>query len=194
LFSITRLGHAEIRVTDIERARRFYVDLLGFVETEREPGKLYLRGYEERYHHSIVLREAAEPGLSHFAYRVSSGEDLDSLTTLFESKGLRVKRMSAGSEKGVGESIRVQDPLGFPVEFYFEMDQVERMLQKFDKYRGAKPMRIDHVNCQTPLVDRGYDYYVKDLGFKVSEYTEGSDGGLWGVWLFRSRTSTTSHS
>ena len=169
----------------MERAREFYVDLLGFVETESEAGKIYLRGYEERYHHSIVLRLAEEPGLSHFAFRVSSGSDLDELTTLFESKQIRVKKMSRGSEKGVGEALRVQDPLGFPVEFYHEMDESERMLQRFDKHRGGKPMRIDHVNCQTPLVDLGYEYYVRDLGFKVSEFTESQDGKLWGVWLYR---------
>ncbi len=188
MFSITRLGHAEIRVTDLEAARRFYVGLLGFIETESEPGRIYLRGYEERYHHSITLKEAPEPGLAHFAYRVSSGADLDSLMELFRSRGSRVVRLPRGSEKGVGEAFRVQDPLGFPVEFYYEMDEAERMLQKFNLYRGAKPMRIDHVNCQTPEVEKGYDYYVKELGFKVSEYTEGRDGKPWGVWLYRKQS------
>jgi catechol 2,3-dioxygenase-like lactoylglutathione lyase family enzyme len=33
---IVRLGHIEYRVTDLERASHFYVDLLGFHETERD--------------------------------------------------------------------------------------------------------------------------------------------------------------
>lgn len=184
-FSIARLGHVELRVTDIERAREFYVGLLGFVETERDSRRLYLRGYEERYHHSIALKEEASAGLSHFAFRVSSEEDLDSLESLFRSRDLPVVKLEKGEERGVGRAIRVQDPTGFPVEFYYEMKEVGSMLQRFHLYRGARPMRIDHVNCQTPNVALGHDFYVNQLGFKVSEYTVGRDGSLWGSWLFR---------
>ena len=42
--NIVRAAHAEIRVTDLGRARAFYVDVLGFVETERDGERLYLRG------------------------------------------------------------------------------------------------------------------------------------------------------
>lgn len=185
MFNVNRLGHAEIRVTNLEAARAFYVDLLGFVETEKDAGRVYLRGYEERFHHSITLKKAPSPGLSHFAFRVSSGSDIDELRTLCSSQGLTVVKVAKGTEKGVGEAIRVQDPMGFPVEFYHEMDEAESMLQKFHLHKGAKPMRIDHVNCQTPDVDMGFKFYADKLGFRVSEYTEGRDGKLWGVWLFR---------
>jgi catechol 2,3-dioxygenase len=185
LVNVARLGHVELRVTNLERSRDYYVNLLGFVETEAEPGRVYLRGLEERYHHSLVLKEAPSPGLSHFAFRLSSPEDIDYLYQFFRGKKLSVIRIPKGQEKGVGEAIRVQDPLGFPVEFYHEMDSVERMLQKFHLYKGVQPMRIDHVNCQTPNVQQGFEYYVNGLGFKVSEDTITSDGKLWAVWLFR---------
>ncbi len=184
-FSITRVSHVEIRVTNLDRAWEFYVGLLGLVETERDGGRIYLRGLEERQHHSIVLKQAESPGVAHFSYRVSDPEDLDRLTEFFKAKKLPVVRLPAGSEKGQGEAIRVQDPLGFPVEFYHEMDEAERMLQQFHLHRGVSPMRLDHVNCQTPDVQKGYDYYVGELGFWVSEYTETDDGKLWAVWMHR---------
>ena len=185
MFGITRVGHVEMRVTDLDKAWRFYVEMLGFVETERDGNRLYLRGYEERQHHSLVLKQAATPGLAHFAYRVADPEDLDRLEEFFKAKKLPVVKLPAGQEKGQGEAIRVQDPLGFPVEFYHEMEEAERLLQQFHLYRGAAPMRLDHVNCQIPNVQLGYDYYVKELGFWVSEYTETDDGRLWAVWLHR---------
>ena len=185
MFSITRVGHVEIRVTDLDKAWRFYVDMLGLVETERDGGRIYLRGYEERQHHSLVLKLADSPGLAHFAYRVADPEDLDRLADFFKARNLPVVKIPQGHEKGQGEAIRVQDPLGFPVEFYHEMEEVERLLQQFHLYRGAAPMRLDHVNCQTPNVQAGYDYYVKELGFWVSEYTETDDGKLWAAWLHR---------
>jgi len=185
MFSITRIGHVEIRVSDLDRAYDFYVGMLGMVETERDKNRIYLRGYEERQHHSLVLKEAESPGLAHFAFRVADPEDIDRLADFFKAKGLPVVKIPAGEEKGQGEAIRVQDPIGFPVEFYHEMDEVERLLQQFHLYRGAAPMRLDHVNCQTPQIQLGYDYYVKELGFWVSEYTETDDGKLWAAWLHR---------
>jgi len=56
---IVRLGHIEYRVTDLERARHFYVDLLGFHESERDRDHVYLRAIEDREHHSVTLRKAS---------------------------------------------------------------------------------------------------------------------------------------
>ncbi|MGH2400054.1 MAG: VOC family protein, partial [bacterium] len=141
---ILRLGHVEYRVTDLDRAREFYVDLLGFVETSRDRARLYLRGLEEREHHSFVLRKAISPGVSHFAFRLASEDDLDLLHRHSADAGLRTRWMEAGTEQGQGRALRVQDPAGLPVEFYHQMDQVERRLQRFDLYRGPHVMRIDH--------------------------------------------------
>jgi len=35
MIDVLRLSHVCVRVTDIERVRFFFVELLGFVETER---------------------------------------------------------------------------------------------------------------------------------------------------------------
>jgi catechol 2,3-dioxygenase len=188
-FSISRLGHAEIRVTDLQRARWFFVDILGFFETEAGPDRIYLRGAEDRYHHSLVLKKAESPGLAHIGYAVDDPKDLDRLTELFSSKGIQVKKVRAGEEKGQGEAIRLQDPLGFPVEFYHSMDEVERRIQSFHLQRGANPLRIDHVNLMTDDVKKGYDYYKDELGFNVSEYVVNPDESLWGAWMHRKQTS-----
>ncbi|MDA4129024.1 MAG: 3,4-dihydroxyphenylacetate 2,3-dioxygenase [Thaumarchaeota archaeon] len=183
--NVMRLGHVELRVTDLDKAREFYVGMLGFVETDGDANRIYLRGLEERYHHSVVLKLAPTPGLAHFAFRVGSADDVENLGKRFKSDGVTVLRKAKGEEKGQGEAIRVQDPLGFPVEFYTEMDEVPWMLQEFHLHRGARPARIDHVNIQTPYVQRGFEYYTKDLGFSVTEDTVTDDGKLWAVWLRR---------
>lgn len=38
--NIKRLGHVEFRTTDLERARDFYVDLIGLHETERDHDRI----------------------------------------------------------------------------------------------------------------------------------------------------------
>ncbi len=184
---ILRLGHVEYRVTDLERARAFYVDLLGFVETARDAERLYLRGLEEREHHGLVLRQAPSAGVSHFAFRVAAEDDLDRLAHRCAGAGLRTRWVEAGAERGQGRALRVQDPSGLPVEFYHSMAQVERHLQRFDLYRGPHIMRIDHVNCQVPDVQAAADWYEQEWGFWRSEYTETEDmpPKLWAVWMHR---------
>ena len=185
--SILRLGHVEFRVTDLAQARAFYVDLLGLVETSASRDRLYLRGLEEREHHSLILRRDERPGVSHIAFRVGAPEDLDRLHRGCASRGLAWRWVEAGMEEGQGRALRVQDPAGLPVEFYHEMAPVERLLQRFDLYRGPHVMRIDHVNVQVPDVQTAVDWYRESWGFRCSEYTETEDTPprLWAAWLHR---------
>jgi len=184
---ILRLGHVEYRVTDLGQARAFYVDLLGFVDTGRDRTRVYLRGLEERDHHSLVLRQAPSPGVSHFAFRVAAPDDLERLHRHCVARGRPVRWIEAGEEEGQGKALRVQDPSGLPVEFYHEIDHVERQLQRFDLYRGPHIMRIDHVNVQIPDVQLAYEWYTREWGFGCSEYTETDDrpAQLWAAWLHR---------
>jgi catechol 2,3-dioxygenase len=178
-------------VTDLEKSREFYVKTLGLVETESTRNRIYLRGLEDRCHHSLLLTESNEPSVDHISYRVRDESDLDRIAELFEKLDLHFKGVKEESaERGQGRALRVQDPLGFPVEFFCEMSEAEWLWQKFDKHQGARVMRIDHVNMLVPDVQKASDWYVAKLGFQCTEYTEteGRDPKLWGTWLKRKPT------
>ena len=185
--AILRAGHVIFRVTDLGRARAFYVDLLGFVETASDREALYLRGLEETEHHTLMLRKAPTPGVSHLAFKVASEDDMGRLHATARDAGLPVRWVEKGQEPGQGRALRVQDPGGLPVEFYCEMERTERLLQRFDVYRGPHVMRLDHFNCQVPDVQPVYDWYTSAWGFRCSEYTETDDPTprLWAAWLHR---------
>jgi hypothetical protein len=55
--------------------------------------------------------------------------------------------------------LRTVDPHGTPLDFYVRMDQGERMLQRYAIHQGARIQRIDHINCFTPDVQTGYDFF-----------------------------------
>jgi catechol 2,3-dioxygenase len=61
-FNVVRASHVAFGVRDLDRARAFYVDCLGLLETAGDRDTLYLRGVEERNHHSLVLRQAQAAG------------------------------------------------------------------------------------------------------------------------------------
>ncbi|WP_138417602.1 3,4-dihydroxyphenylacetate 2,3-dioxygenase [Aquibacillus sediminis] len=183
-FDIIRTGRAVLHVTDLERSREFY-DALGFVVTDSDEESLYLRGLEEHNHHSLLLKKKAVPAIETISYRVRSDEDLDKLAAVFENEGTEVVWFEKGTQKALGRSFRIQDTSGLPVEYYAEMDTVERLLQRYDLYKGAKVQRIDHFNCMVPDVEKAYDYYINNLGFSCSEYTEGEEQRVWAAWLHR---------
>jgi len=184
--NILRAAHIEFRVTDLERAAAFYVELLGFVETARDRRRLYLRGYEEWQHHGLVLRRAETPGVGHIAFRVATPGDLEVLAALAAADGLP-QRWVEGEEAGQGKALRVQDPGGLPLEFFHEMDPAERLLQRYDRYRGPGIMRLDHFNCQVPDVKALAAWYQGTLGFHCSELTETEETPPrpWAIWLHR---------
>ncbi|MFD3272300.1 3,4-dihydroxyphenylacetate 2,3-dioxygenase [Paenibacillus dendritiformis] len=184
-FSIIRIGNVIMNVTDLDQSRKFYVDALGFIETESDENNLYLRGLEEHNHHCLHLIKADKPGIVALGYKVMRESDLDALERLFASRGLPTRWIPKGTLHAMGRALHVQDVSGLPLQFYAEMDKVERLLQRYDLYTGARIQRIDHVNCFVPDVARAYDFFVNELGFACSEYTALEDDSLYAAWLHR---------
>jgi 3,4-dihydroxyphenylacetate 2,3-dioxygenase len=186
-FDIVRAAYAELVVTDLDAAERFYVDLLGLVVTVRTGDALFLRGWEERLHHSLVLRLGPIPSARRLALRVRSNDDLDLLAAEFASRRCVTEEVD-GDQPGMGRALRVWDPFGFPLEFFHEMEQFETQLQRFDLQRGAPVMRLDHFNFHSPRVEATFAFW-QELGFRCSEYiSTDDDDRLTGAWLLRKPT------
>jgi 3,4-dihydroxyphenylacetate 2,3-dioxygenase len=184
---IVRAAYAELVVTDLEASRHFWVERLGFHVSAEEPGVLYLRGYEEFVHHSLVLRVGPTPACSRFALRVRTPDDLDRAEHYHRNRGCPTVRVPAGTVRGVGDAVRVQDPFGFVVEYFHDMERVERLHQRYDLRRGASINRLDHINLVTDDVLGSYEWY-SGLGFGLSETIEDDDGTLFATWMFRKQT------
>jgi catechol 2,3-dioxygenase len=182
-FNVVRASHVEMGVCDLSRAHAFYVDCLGLAESAREPDALYLRGVEERNHHSIVLRLAARPEIRALGFKLAGEADLDLAAAWFAQRKLPVAFPDVPHQ---GRTLRTMDPFGTPLEFYAGMQQVPSLLQRYACHRGAHIQRIDHLNCFTPDVQASYDFFT-GLGFRLTEYTETDedDAKLWAVWLHR---------
>jgi catechol 2,3-dioxygenase len=182
-FNIVRASHLELGVTDLGRSRAFYVDCLGLLVSDETSDALYLRGIEERNHHSIVLRRARTPEVYALGYKLASEEDLDRAAFWFGRRNLPTAFPELAHQ---GRTLRTADVLGMPLDLYAQMDGAQSMLQQYSVHAGARIQRIDHLNCFTPDVQASYDFY-RDLGFRLTEYTEtdGIDPKLWAVWMHR---------
>src|SRR5215510_12031302 len=183
-FNIVRASHAELGVADVARSRAFYVDCLGYIVSDEEKDSLYLRGVEERNHHSLVIRKSDNVAALAIGFKVGSEEDLDKAAEWLTARKLPVSWPNVPFQ---GRTLRTVDPVGMPLDLYFRMDRVKSMLQKYAAYQGARIQRIDHINCFTPDVQASYDFYTQ-LGFRLTETTETDDTRdpkLWAVWMQR---------
>jgi catechol 2,3-dioxygenase len=185
---IVRSAYAELVVTDLAASRRFWVDRLGMVVSAETSDALYLRGHEEFVHHSLILRKGRDAACARFALRVRTPDDIERAAQFYKERGCRVQEYPAGATLGVGPSVRVEDPFGFVIEYFHEMDWTGHHHQRYDLRSGAAINRLDHVNLVTDDVEGSYRLY-SDLGFGLSETIEDtSTGKLFATWMYRKQT------
>jgi len=184
---ILRCAYMEIVVTDLKKSREFYVDVLGLVVTEENDQEIYLRTFEEFIHHNLVLRQGPVAAVAAFSYRVRTPEDLDKAVAFYEELGCEVRRNPNGFTKGIGDSVRVVDPLGFPVEYFHEVEHVDRLAWRYDLYGPGALVRLDHFNQVTPDVPTA-TAFQESLGFRVTESIKDEDGVVYASWMRRKST------
>ena len=93
-----------------------------------------------------------------------SAEELDKAVAFYEELGCRVERRPEGFTKGIGDSVRVEDPLGFPYEFFYDVEHVERLAWRYDLYTPGALVRLDHFNQVTPDVPRAVELHADRWG------------------------------
>ncbi len=182
-FNIVRSSHVTLGVTDLARSKAFYADTLGLHVEDETRDALYLRGVEERQHHSLVLRKSAKAEAHHLGFKVGSEDDLDKAAAFFKARGVHHAFVERPYQ---GRTLEAVDPLGMPLELYFKMEQRERLLQKYAHYKGVQPQRLDHFNIFAPDVQGSMDFYAA-LGFRLTEYSEedGPGGRVAAAWMHR---------
>ncbi|HLV03372.1 3,4-dihydroxyphenylacetate 2,3-dioxygenase [uncultured Georgenia sp.] len=184
---IVRCAYMELVVTDLAASREFYVDILGLVVTHEDEDAIYLRSLEEFIHHNLVLRKGPEPAVAAFGFRVRSPEELDKAEAYYRALGCDVRRSKEGFVRGIRDAVRVQDPLGFPYEFFYEVDHVQRLAWNYELYGAGALVRLDHFNQVYPDVVTGAEY-LENLGFKRTEDIKDDKGVTYAAWFARKHT------
>jgi catechol 2,3-dioxygenase len=122
----TRIGHVHLKVADLERALRFYRDLLGFEITQwYGDSAVFLSA--GGYHHHIGLNTwyskgapsapVRSAGLFHTAILYPTRKDLAGVVKQILDAGYP---LTGASDHGVSEAIYLNDPDGNGVELYWD--------------------------------------------------------------------------
>lgn len=193
---ILRLSHAVVRVPDLELSLAYYVEVVGLVEVEREHDRVYLKGWDEHQHHSLVLTRAATYGLDAVAFKVQHLEDLDRLAARVENAGVVTTRHAPGDVAlGSGDIVRFRAPSGHIVDLEHGQVQVGNGIPKLnppigpDSLKGMAPPRIDHIFLMCEDVDGVSDFFRDVLEFRLTEQIMADDGHQLASFLERDHSS-----
>ena len=191
LTGVTRPGHVQLKMVDLEAGIRFYRDVLGLEETGRDAaGRVYFKTWDERDHSSVILRQADEAGLDFFGFKVLDEATLDQLEKDLQAYGVETQRKPKGDLLETGERVQFKIPSGHTIELYATKTQVDAPYGQQDPKpytaasdRGIAPIRLDHALLYGPNVDKVLDLFTNVLGFHLTEYVTlpNSDekGALW---------------
>lgn len=127
MIRIQTLGHAVLRVRELERSVHFYRDLLGLKEVARS-GRMAFFSAGDNHHDLAVLAlgpEAVKPppnsvGLYHLAFKV--GDSLKELREVKEWLQGNGVPLLGESDHTASQSLYLEDPDGNEIELYVDAD------------------------------------------------------------------------
>ncbi len=190
MFEVAQLAHVELFTPKPDDTLWFFKELLGMEETTREGQSVYLRAYEDFYHHTLKITESPQAGMGHVAWRTTSPQALERRARAIEATGLG-KGWSDG-DQGHGRAYQFTDPDGHNMQILWDVEYYKAPAEKQTELlnrpqkrplRGIPVRRIDHVNLLTSSVTPNRDFMMEQLGFRLRENVVLNDNTEAAAWL-----------
>ena len=146
-----KLGHFVYEVSDVERTAKFWTEVMGFVETDRNKhGMIFFRCGKD--HHGIGLKPMGKGKMpkrdihgslqmEHLAIEVDNTEILRQAKEFFLANNIPIV-FEGRKGAGCNFSINFLDPDGYEFEIYTDMDQIgpDGRLRPSSMYKPRNPL------------------------------------------------------
>lgn len=202
---VMRIGHASLRVMDMEAALRHYENVLGMKVTLRDAqGNVYLKCWDEWDKYSVILTQSDRAGLNHVAYKVQHDQDLDDLQARVEAWGVKTAMLPEGALPAMGRMLQFNLPSGHDMRLYAMKECVGTDVGSVnpdpwpDGLKGAGAHWIDHcllmceMNPEAGIntVEQNTRFMAECLDFFLTEQIlVGPEGKAQAAtWMARSTT------
>lgn len=172
---IEEIGYLGIDATSIDEWRAFAADYVGFEVRSLDHGCLGLRMDEFAWR--MLVRPAGRNGVGFIGMKVDSAEALETVRSELGAAGFEVHEGSAGerAERSVQQLLWVADPDGNRVEFFVGRGSDDAPFKPGRPIGGFRTgaLGLGHIVMGTPLLEEMEHFYMKLLGFGLSDYMDG---------------------
>jgi 2,3-dihydroxy-p-cumate/2,3-dihydroxybenzoate 3,4-dioxygenase len=167
-----KLGYVGLNVTDIERARPFYENVVGlqFVDTTPD-GSVRYRCSDDYY--SVVLHRSSQPGFRYVGLILQDDAQYEALRGRLQARGIPYEIMSGEEcrERRLASGWRISQPhLKAAFEFYRPLPEDKNVCFTPSV---TKIQRIGHVVLATPHYKETLAFLRDVLNFAESDDIEG---------------------
>jgi catechol 2,3-dioxygenase len=181
---LSQLAHVELISPMPEETAAWMINVLGLEETAREGQSIYLRGWAEWLHSSLIVTEGPQPAVEHIAWRTYGESDPETIARLLGDSEHALGWVD--SSVGHGKAFRYRSPAGQHVhEVFWEAERyhapVDKREQDFQNRpqrfpgRGAQARYIDHVTVASPGIQDDIAFY-KRLGQRHTAQIDAGPG------------------
>src|SRR5881275_2306143 len=121
---MSQLAYAELISPKPEETVAWLVDVLGLEETTREGQSVYLRGWAEWLHSSLIVTEGPEPALGRIGWRAYGAGDPELVAKRMEDAGTGVGWVDARPGRGAAYQYRAPHG-GHLHEVFWEVERYQ---------------------------------------------------------------------
>ncbi len=164
----TRLGQVHLRTAKLERAQKFYSEVLGLKVSRQSESSVAFSGASPGAELLVLSEDSSAParpprsiGLYHFALRYAARHDLAHAYQRLVEAGYPV---AGASDHGVSEAIYLSDPEGNGVELYADRPRSHWHWQNGQVAMATSPLDLDNLLAAAPVQLATGDASPPDLG------------------------------
>ncbi len=165
MIGVRKISHASYETPDLERQVAYYTNILGLTVTASERGVVYLANTVD--HHSVVLRDGAQPRCTSIGFQIGPDDDLDAFDKQTAAHGVKTSRRK-DPEPAIEDMVVFEDPKGTVIEVFKRSEPQPQKLAF--QTAGIVPHKLGHIAFHVTDVQRVTRFYCDVLGFRVSDW------------------------
>jgi catechol 2,3-dioxygenase-like lactoylglutathione lyase family enzyme len=164
MIAVRRISHATYETPDLARQIDYYTQVIGLGLAAREADRAILatRLGEE----VLVVETGASARCSRLAFQLGPDDDLTQVAAQLRAKGIG-STLRHDITPAIAQALVFEDPKGTPVELFARCRPAPAR-----ETPGVSPMKLGHLAHVVPDAKAITDFYVENLGFRVSDWME----------------------